>query len=32
MWYFKEARHAEGVAKVYTERGHKQLYFVEPAA
>jgi hypothetical protein len=32
MWYFKEARFAEAVAKFYTDRGHKQLYFVESAA
>ena len=32
MWYFKEAGLAEAVAKFYTERGHKQLYFVERAA
>lgn len=31
MWYFKEKSDAERVAKIYTERGHKQLYYVDTA-
>jgi len=32
MWYFKDLEFAEHVAKRYTDHGHKQLYYVEPAA
>jgi len=30
MWYFNDVLIAERTAKVYTDRGHKQFYFVEP--